>query len=44
VEGKFDKEVNVPATVEDASVVEKAKVAVKEYFTKGEGAKIKAKL
>jgi propionyl-CoA synthetase len=44
VEGNFDKEVNVPATVEDASVVEKAKVAVKEYFTKGEGAKIKAKL
>ncbi|KAL1586003.1 hypothetical protein WHR41_04904 [Cladosporium halotolerans] len=44
VEGKFDKEVSVPATVEDASVVEKAKVAVKEYFTKGEGAKIKAKL
>jgi propionyl-CoA synthetase len=44
VEGNFDKEVNVPATVEDAGVVEKAKVAVKEYFTKGEGAKIKAKL
>ncbi|KAM0704551.1 hypothetical protein Q7P35_008785 [Cladosporium inversicolor] len=44
VEGNFDKEVNVPATVEDASVVEKAKVAVKVYFTQGEGAKIKAKL
>ncbi|KAM0718239.1 hypothetical protein Q7P37_006571 [Cladosporium fusiforme] len=44
VEGKFEKDVAVPATVEDASVVEKAKVAVKEYFTKGEGAKIRAKL
>ena len=44
VEGKFDKEVTVPATVEDASVVEKAKVAVKDYFLNGEGAKIKAKL
>jgi len=44
VEGNFDKEVTVPATVEDASVVEKAKVAVKEYFLNGEGTKIKAKL
>jgi propionyl-CoA synthetase len=34
----------VPATVEDAGVVDKAKAAVKEYFTTGEGAKIKAKL
>lgn len=44
LEGKFEKEINVPATVEDPAVVEKAKEAVKEYFTSGEGAKIKAKL
>lgn len=44
LEGQFDKEVNVPATVEDPAVVDKAKEAVKEYFTKGEGKKIKAKL
>lgn len=43
VEGDFDKDVTVPATVEDASVVEKAKVAVKDYFTTGEGSKLKAK-
>lgn len=44
VEGHYDKDVAVPATVEDPAVVEKAKEAVKEYFTKGEGRKIKAKL
>lgn len=44
VEGKFDKEVSVPATVEDPAVVEKAKVAVKDYFINGEGRKLKAKL
>ncbi|OQO04054.1 hypothetical protein B0A48_10697 [Cryoendolithus antarcticus] len=44
VEGQFDKDVTVPATVEDPSVVEKAKEAVKEYFTSGEGAKMRAKL
>lgn len=44
VQGEFEKEVAVPATVEDASVVEKAKLAVKEYFTRGAGAKVKAKL
>ena len=44
LEGEFEKEVNVPATVEDPAVVDKAKAAVKEYFTKGEGKKIKAKL
>ena len=32
VHGDFDKEVQVPATVEDASVVEVARVKVKEYF------------
>lgn len=44
VEGEFEKQPNVPATVEDASVVDKAKLAVREYFTKGDGKKIKAKL
>ena len=44
VNGEFGKEVNVPATVEDPAVVEKAKGAVKEYFEKGEGKKVKAKL
>ena len=44
VEGHYDKDVVVPATVEDPTVVDKAKAAVKEYFTKGDGAKIKAKL
>lgn len=44
IEGEFDKDVAVPATVEDPAVVEKAKEAVKEYFTKGEGSKLKAKL
>ena len=44
LEGKFDKEINVPATVEDPAVVDKAKAAVKEYFEKGDGKKIKAKL
>ena len=44
LQGHFDKEVNVPATVEDPAVVDKAKSAVKEYFTKGDGKKIKAKL
>lgn len=42
--GEFAKEVNVPATVEDPAVVEKAREAVEEYFTKGEGKEIKAKL
>lgn len=32
VHGEFDKEVNVPSTVEDASVVQSAKGAVREYF------------
>ncbi|WPH00293.1 Acetyl-coenzyme A synthetase N-terminus [Acrodontium crateriforme] len=44
VEEQFDKDVTVPATVEDITVVEKAKEAVKEYFTQGVGKKIKAKL
>ncbi|KIW47090.1 uncharacterized protein PV06_02695 [Exophiala oligosperma] len=31
-EGKFDKEVNVPATVEDKEVVEVARAKIKEWF------------
>lgn len=34
VHGDFDKTVNVPSTVEDESVVETAKGAVREYFEK----------
>ncbi|KAL9602105.1 MAG: hypothetical protein Q9219_002101 [cf. Caloplaca sp. 3 TL-2023] len=33
VHGEFDKEVQVPATVEDASVVEVAREKVREYFS-----------
>lgn len=44
VKGEFSKEVVVPATVEDAAVVDKAKKAVEEYFTKGDGKEIRAKL
>ncbi|KAI9875355.1 MAG: hypothetical protein M1830_008590 [Pleopsidium flavum] len=32
VHGEFDKEVQVPATVEDASVVEVARAKIREYF------------
>lgn len=32
--GEYDKEVNVPATVEDKDVVEVARTMVKEYFEK----------
>ena len=34
VHGDFDKEVQVPATVEDASVVDIAREKVREYFEK----------
>ena len=44
LEGEFEKDVNIPPTVEDPGAVDKAKEAVKEYFTKGDGKKIKAKL
>lgn len=47
VEGNFDKEVNVPPTVEDRAVVEVARERVKTFFKeKGlkEGGDIKAKL
>jgi propionyl-CoA synthetase len=44
VEGKYGKEVNVPATVEDKAVVESARECVREYFeTRKEGG-VKAKL
>ena len=33
VHGDFDKTVSVPATVEDAAVVEVARTKIKEYFT-----------
>lgn len=37
VHGEFDKEVQVPATVEDIAVVEVAREKVREYFEeKGE--------
>ena len=32
VHGEIEKEVQVPATVEDASVVEVARAKIKEYF------------
>ena len=32
VHGEFDKEVQIPATVEDASVVEVARGKIAEYF------------
>lgn len=44
VEGEFDKEVNVPATVEDASIVEAARGKVREYFETKGNESMKAKL
>ncbi|KPI34570.1 Acyl-CoA synthetase short-chain family member 3, mitochondrial [Cyphellophora attinorum] len=44
VEGKYDKEVNVPPTVEDRAVVDVARDRVKEYFEKKGEDGIKAKL
>lgn len=44
MKGDFDGKVEVPATVEDASVVDRARQVVKEYFTEGPGKEIKAKL
>lgn len=43
-EGNFDKEVNVPATVEDKEVVEVARKRVKEWFDDKKKQTIKAKL
>lgn len=42
VHGEFDKEVQVPATVEDASVVEVARGKIAEYFEEKGGALHKA--
>jgi len=39
VHGEFDKEVQVPATVEDAAVVEVAREKIAEYF-KEKGAEL----
>lgn len=44
VNGEWEKEVVYPATIEDPNVIQKAKEAAKEYFTKGDGSKLKAKL
>lgn len=35
VKGDFDAKVEVPATVEDAAVVERARQVVREYFLEG---------
>ena len=42
--GDYDAAVNVPATVEDAAVVENAREIVRLYFEKGRGKELKAKL
>jgi len=44
MKGEYEKAVNIPATVEDAAVVEKAKEIVKQYFEQGRGKELKAKL
>ena len=44
VEGKYDVEVNVPATVEDRAVVEGARACVREYFETRKEEGLKAKL
>ncbi|KAF2155068.1 acetyl-CoA synthetase-like protein [Myriangium duriaei CBS 260.36] len=41
--GEFDKEVSVPATVEDAAVVDNARKVIRQYFEK-ERSRLKAKL
>ena len=42
--GDYEKEPGYPSTIEDVSVVGKAKEAVRHYFESGDGKKIKAKL
>lgn len=42
--GDFDGAVNVPATVEDAAVVDKARKVVQQYFEQGQGKELRAKL
>lgn len=44
IKGEWEKPVNVPATVEDAAVVDKAKEIVRAYFEQGRGQELKAKL
>lgn len=44
VHGELDKVVSVPSTVEDASVVDTAKGAVKEYFAKEDIRRIRSSL
>jgi len=44
VAGDFDKEVNVPATVEDAGVVDAARAKIREYFETRDNPAAKAKL
>ncbi|EMC95529.1 hypothetical protein BAUCODRAFT_24578 [Baudoinia panamericana UAMH 10762] len=42
--GEFEKDPSYPSTIEDPAVVGKAKEAIKEYFSSGAGAKVKARL
>ena len=42
--GDFAGTVPVPATVEDLGIVEAAREAVEDYFTRGEGRKLRARL
>ena len=44
IKGEWEKPINVPATVEDAAVVDKAKEIVRMYFEQGRGQELKAKL
>jgi len=44
IKGDFDGKVEVPATVEDTAVVDRARQVVREYFVEGPGKEIKAKL
>ncbi|KAL4806994.1 hypothetical protein BDV18DRAFT_151807 [Aspergillus unguis] len=44
VNGEFEKDVNVPPTVEDRSVVDVARKRVREYFSTTAGEKVKARL
>lgn len=44
VAGELEKEVNVPATVEDSGAVERAKVAVGEFLATGQGRSKDAKI
>ncbi|KAK4945529.1 hypothetical protein LTR28_007991, partial [Elasticomyces elasticus] len=44
IKGDYDGEVSVPATVEDAGVVEKAREVVRRFFEEEAEKKLKAKL